>query len=444
MHITSRYRQSRRLPWRDARITGLPGALASTVAALWFALGRWHALDGRAGDATLGALMSSDDPFRARPPHEVKSLPVLAEPGGRAAPVEPVDSLPEKLALRTVPGVLFERGPDEGYLRCTACAHRCLVAAGRAGACGVRFERGGELRVPFGYIARRYVRSVETNTIFHVRPGARSLTFGMFGCDLRCPYCQNWKVSQALREEGLSGEPIDIRAAELVDSAVAEGCEVLASAYNEPMITAEWARAIFVEARSRGLVTALISDGNSTPEALAYMRGAADVFRVDLKGYTADQYRALGGRLEPVLASIKEAHRLGYWVEVVTLVVPGWNDDPAGIRSLGAQIAAIDPNIPWHLNAFYPRYRMRDRPPTDPTFLIDIAGTAYARGMKFVYVSNVADRVRELSHTRCPRCYEVVVRRFNYATEEVRIKAGVCPSCNERIPGLWDRPAPAS
>jgi pyruvate formate lyase activating enzyme len=265
----------------------------------------------------------------------------------------------------------------------------------------------------------------------------------MFGCDLRCPYCQNWKVSQALREEGLDGDPIDISAAELVDGAVAEGCEVVASAYNEPMITAEWGRAIFVEARRRGLVTALISDGNSTPEALGYMRGAADVFRVDLKGYTAEQYRALGGRLEPVLASIREAHRLGYWVEVVTLVVPGWNDDPAGIRALGAEIAAIDPTIPWHLNAFYPRYRMKDRPPADPAFLVDIAGTAYARGMKFVYVSNMADRVRELSHTRCPGCYEVVVRRFNYSTEEVRIKDGACPSCGERIPGLWDRAAPA-
>ena len=383
--------------------------------------------------------MSTDDLLKP-PPREARSLPVLAGP---SASSEPIEDLQQKLARRAVRGELFERGPEAGYLRCTACAHRCLVAAGRAGACGVRFERGGELLVPFGYIARRYVRSVETNTIFHVRPGAKSLTFGMFGCDLRCPYCQNWKVSQALREEGLDGEPIDISAAELVDGAVAEGCEVVASAYNEPMITAEWGRAVFEEARRRGLVTALISDGNSTPEALAYMRGVADVFRVDLKGYTTEQYRALGGRLEPVLASIKEAHRLGYWVEVVTLVVPGWNDDPAGIRALGAEIAAIDRNIPWHLNAFYPRYRMRDRPPTDAGFLVDIAGTAYARGMKFVYVSNMADRVSELSHTRCPRCYEVVVRRFNYATEEVRIKDGACPGCGERIPGLWDRLAAA-
>jgi pyruvate formate lyase activating enzyme len=259
----------------------------------------------------------------------------------------------------------------------------------------------------------------------------------MFGCDLRCPYCQNWKVSQALREPSAGGEPIDISAADLVEAAAAAGCEVIASAYNEPMITAEWARAIFEEARRRKMVTALISDGNTTPEALAYMRPSADVFRVDLKGYNAEQYRALGGRLDPVLASIGEARRLGYWVEVVTLVVPGFNDDRAGLLKLAAAVAEVDPDIPWHVNVFYPRYRMRDRPSTDPMFLVDIAGTAYARGMRYVYVSNMADRVSELSHTRCPGCHEVVIRRFNYTTQEVRLSGGGCPACGERIPGVW-------
>ncbi|AUX39116.1 hypothetical protein SOCE26_004980 [Sorangium cellulosum] len=362
-----------------------------------------------------------------------------AEPGAGVGADEPLTA---KLARRTVPGALYEPGPEPGYLRCTACAHRCVLSPGRAGACGIRFEKDGELRVPFGYVARHYVRSVETNTIFHVRPGARSLTFGMFGCDLRCPYCQNWKVSQALREPESGGEPIDLTAEALVEMAVQAGCEVLASAYNEPMITAEWARAIFTEARRRGLVTALISDGNTTPEALAYMRPVADVFRVDLKGWSAEQYRTLGGRVEPVLAAIGEARRLGYWVEVVTLVVPGFNDNPAGLRALGAEIARVDPDIPWHLNAFYPRYKMRDRQATDPAFLMDVAGVAYARGMKYVYVSNMADRLRELSHTRCPGCYEVVVRRFNYETQEVLLTGGACPACGTRVPGLW-KPAAA-
>src|SRR5262249_23121760 len=136
--------------------------------------------------------------------------------------------------------------------------------------------------------------------------------FGMYGCDLRCPYCHNARVSQALRDGNLGdpGDPIEISAEALVAEAVAAGCEVVCSAYNEPMITAEWAHAIFTEAKRHGLVTALISDGHTTPEALAYMRPVTDVFRVDLKGFTADQYKTLGGRLEPVIASIADARRL--------------------------------------------------------------------------------------------------------------------------------------
>jgi pyruvate formate lyase activating enzyme len=346
-------------------------------------------------------------------------------------------TLPAALAARTTRGVLWEPGPEAGYVRCVACAHRCVMDEGRAGACGVRFHRSGELRVPFGYVARRYVRAVETNTIFHVRPGARALTFGMYGCDLRCPYCHNWNVSQALREDVGSEAPLDVSAGELVEQAVAHGCEVVCGAFNEPMISAEWAHAVFTAAKARGLVTGLISDANTTPEALAYMRPVTDVFRADLKGFTAEQYRALGGRLVPVMEAIREAKRLGYWVEVVTLVVPGFNDDAVGLRDLATQLAAIDPWMPWHLNAFRPHYKLTDRPRTDGLSLVSAAGAAYARGLKFVYVSNRIDQVRELSHTRCPECFTTLVERYDYETRAVALVDGRCPECSAALPGLW-------
>jgi pyruvate formate lyase activating enzyme len=311
-----------------------------------------------------------------------------------------------------------------------------VLEDGRTGACGVRFREGDALRVPFGYVARKYVRPVETNTLYHVRPGAPALTFGMFGCDLRCPYCHNHKVSQALRE-GVDDHPTDVSAVELVDEAVAQGARVLCSAYNEPMITAEWARAVFAEARARGLVTAVVSDGNTTPEALAYLRPVLDVYRLDLKGFTNEQYHALGGRLGPVMEGIREAKRLGYWVEIVTLVVPGFNDDLLGLGRLARELAAIDPSIPWHLNAFYPRYKLLDRPRTGADFLMNAAGIGYAKGLKFVYVSNLASEFSELSHTRCPECHEVVVRRMNYTTESITLDDGRCPQCKTAIPGLW-------
>jgi pyruvate formate lyase activating enzyme len=339
-----------------------------------------------------------------------------------------------KLEQRTVTGTLV-RTLEDGRLKCLACAHECVLSEGKRGICGVRRHVRGKLRVPWGYIARKYVRPVETNTVFHVRPGALSLTFGSFGCDLRCAYCHNANLSQVLRDGGV-GEPLDVEPPELVEEARLSGASVLCAAYNEPMISAEWVREIFAAAKAAGLLTVLISDGHSTPVALEYLRSVTDVFRVDLKGYSEQQYRTLGGRLAPVLESIRCAKALGYWVEVVTLVVPGLNLDHEGLRSLGDQLRDIDPGMPWHLNAFVPRYRMLDRPSPSAGFLIDVAGTAYARGSEYVYVSNVPG-FDALSHTRCSRCRAVLVERANYRTTRLSMAAGACPQCAERIPGLY-------
>jgi pyruvate formate lyase activating enzyme len=148
----------------------------------------------------------------------------------------------------------------------------------------------------------------------------------------------------------------------------------------------------------------LVSDGNTTPEALAYLRPVTDVYWVDLKGFSEEQYSELGGRLAPVVDAIGTARRLGYWVEVVTLVVPGLNDDVHGLRQLAGILGAIDPSMPWHLNAFQPRYRWRDRPPPSLGLLATVAGSAYARGLRHVYVGNVGDRLSAFQQTRCPEC----------------------------------------
>ncbi|HEU4536603.1 MAG TPA: radical SAM protein, partial [Polyangiaceae bacterium] len=380
------------------------------------------------------------DAARARPNDGATGDAARGRPNdGGATGVGPARGGPplaEALAARTAPAALFEG--EGAALRCTACAHRCVLGAeGRVGACGVRFVREGRLRAPFGYVARRYVRPVETNTMYHVRPGAKALTFGMFGCDLRCGYCHNARLSQALRDGVELDAPIDLSAAALVAEAVAAGAEVLCAAYNEPMIAVEWVRAVFAEAKAAGLVTGVVSDGHTTAEALAYLRPVADVFRVDLKGANAAQYRALGGRREPVLEAIAEAKRLGYWVEVVTLVVPGFNDDPAGLRDVADELAAIDPAMPWHLNAFFPRYKLAATPRTDALTLCSAAGSAYARGLSFVYAGNLAAELGELCHTRCPGCHEVVVERSNYQTLANRVVDGRCPACSAALPGLW-------
>ena len=301
--------------------------------------------------------------------------------------------------------------------------------------CRLRVRRGNDLRVPYGYVARRYTRPVETNTLFHVRPGAQALTFGMYGCDLRCPYCHNHRLSQALRDADAGGPIHRTSAEELVAEAVRAGCRVICAAYNEPLVTAEWARAVFDEAKRAGLTTAVVTDGHSTREVIEYMRPVTDVFRVDLKAHTEAQYRTLGGSLAPVLEAIALAHQLEYWVEVVTLVVPGFNDDPRGLRWLGDAVRAVSPDIPWHLDAFQPRYRMKDRPPMSSAPLFDLAAAAYARGSSFVYVCNSTNDL--FMATRCPSCHAKLVERHDWKAERIGIVDGRCPGCGRGLPGLW-------
>lgn len=296
---------------------------------------------------------------------------------------------------------------------------------------------GDELRAPFGYVARRYIRPVEINTIFHVMPGTKSLTFGNFGCDLACPYCQNAYISQAIRDGRDDQTPIDVTAEELADEAVRERCSTVCAAYNEPMISVEWVRAVFEASKQRGLKTAVITDGHTTPEALGYLRPVLDVFRVDLKAHDEASYRTLGGELGAVWASVEHARELGLWVELVTLLVPGLNDSADAIRSIARRIAALDPDIPWHINGFLPRYRMKDRPATPPSLLVDAAGIGYGAGLSYVYASNVATLV-ELGHTRCPRCASNVLERADYRLARSTLRDGACGACGARIAGVFD------
>jgi pyruvate formate lyase activating enzyme len=343
----------------------------------------------------------------------------------------------DRLAQLTVSGTLVALAAD-GRLGCTACAHRCLLPDGAVGLCGVRQRRGSELRVPFGYVAAWRIMPVERNTIYHLRPGRLGLTFGMLGCDLRCPWCSNAALSQALRDDEVIPPPIEPVSAEaLVARARGAGCGVVVSAFNEPMITAEWAHAVFSEARSHGLATALVSDGNTTSEALEFLRPVTDVFRVDIKGTEPAHYEVTGGVADAPLAALRRARALGYWVEAVTMVVPGVNDSPAGLDRLARELVRIDPELPWHLNAFVPRYRLRDHPAQEPGPLVSAAGSAYARGLHHVYVGNLADRVRGLSHTRCRGCREVVVARSNYATQTVTLRGDRCPRCGGQVAGRW-------
>jgi pyruvate formate lyase activating enzyme len=350
-------------------------------------------------------------------------------------------TLAEVLELRTA-----EAAPDlveplsKDRIRCYACGHQCPIPEGAAGVCKVRFVRDGVLHVPWGYVGGVQCDPVEKKPFFHAHPGALAYSFGMLGCDLHCSYCQNWVTSQALRDPEAVSMPADATPRALIADALRLGARIVVSTYNEPLITAEWGVAIFKQAREAGLLTAFVSNGNGTPQVLDFVRPWIDLYKVDLKSFDDRHYRQLGGRLDPILDTIRRLHEMGIWLEIVTLLIPGFNSSREELKALTRFIASVSVDIPWHVTAFHKDYRMSDPENTTAEMLIDAAALAKDAGLRYVYAGNLPGRVGDLENTRCHACAALLVERYGYLIRRYRLTAeGACPDCGTAIPGRWGR-----
>jgi AmmeMemoRadiSam system radical SAM enzyme/AmmeMemoRadiSam system protein B/AmmeMemoRadiSam system protein A len=327
---------------------------------------------------------------------------------------------------------------EEDRLRCLACGHRCLIGEGQRGICKVRFNDHGELKVPFGYVAGLQSDPVEKKPFFHVYPGSDALTFGMMGCDLHCSYCQNWVTSQALRDAAAVAPIRPVTPGQLIDVARREGSRLVVSSYNEPLITAEWAVAVFREAKAAGLACAFVSNGNATPEVLDFLRPWIVSYKIDLKTFSDRNYRKLGGTLENITSTVRMVHERGIWLEIVTLVVPGFNDSKEELRDIARFLVSISPDIPWHVTAFHQDYRMTDPDPTSAETLMGAAEIGAQEGLRYIYAGNLPGRVGPWENTRCPSCSTTVIERFGYLIRGYHLDAeGRCPACRTLLPGVW-------
>lgn len=331
---------------------------------------------------------------------------------------------------------------DDDTVQCLACGHRCKIKPGRQGICRVRFNEGGTLRVPHGYVAGLAVDPIEKKPFYHAFPGTEALSFGMLGCDFHCSYCQNWVSSQTLRDERATARPNFVSPQRVVELALEHGCKVLTSTYNEPLITSEWAVDIFKLGRRHGLVGSYVSNGNATPEVLEYIRPYVDMYKIDLKAFSDRTYRELGGVLANTLDTIRRTKQLGFWVEVVTLVVPGLNDSDEELRQIAEFVAGVSTEIPWHVTAFHPEYKMTDPPRTPVETLIRAYDIGRAAGLQFVYPGNVAGGVGTRENTYCPDCGALLIERRGFRVLKNGMKAGRCPDCDAQIPGVWEVEAP--
>ena len=348
-------------------------------------------------------------------------------------------SLAEVLDEMTGEGApeVTEHLPNRG-LRCYACGHRCLINEGKRGICRVRFNEGGQLRVPMNYVAALACDPTEKKPFFHVLPGSDTLTFGMLGCDLHCAYCQNWLTSQALRDDAAGTTPKLVTPDRLVAMAKAQGASMVGSSYNEPLITAEWAVEVFRKARPQGFHTAFISNGNATPQVLDYLRPWTDCYKIDLKSMNDRNYRQLGGVVDNILDTVRMVHERGFWEEIVTLIIPGFNDSKNELKRAADFIASVSPDIPWHVTAFHQDYHMMDHANTTVEQLIGACEIGRAAGLHYVYAGNLPGRVGRWENTYCPTCDELLVERYGYLIKQVRVTSeGMCPTCAASIPGIW-------
>jgi len=351
-------------------------------------------------------------------------------------------ALAEALGDLVRQGELYEKHSD-GSLTCFACGHRCLIRPGRSGICKVRYNREGTLYVPHGYVGALQVDPIEKKPFFHVVPGRLALSFGMLGCDFHCGYCQNWFTSQSIRDPRAAARPEVVSASGLVDLARSRCAPVLASTYNEPLITSEWAVDVFREAREAGLLCAYISNGNGTEEVLAYIRPWVDLYKVDLKSFQDANYRKLGGQLDVVLKTIRLLKQMRFWLEVVTLVIPGFNDSDEELRDIARFLVSVSPEIPWHVTGFHKDYKMVDPDNTPPSTLIRAALIGKEEGLQFVYAGNIPGEVGDFENTYCPGCHSLLIERHGYRIDQVRLSSGRCPDCRRPIPGVWETPASA-
>lgn len=249
--------------------------------------------------------------------------------------------------------------------------------------------------------------------------------------------CQNWQISQALRDKNAGAHPQVVTPSQLVELAQHYHAQAIVSSYNEPLITSEWAAAVFQEAKRAGLLTGYVSNGNATREVLQYLKPHLDCYKIDLKTMQDRNYRVLGAVLKNILDGIAMVYESGFWMEIVTLVIPGFNDSDEELRQMAKFLASISPDIPWHVTAFHKDYKMLDPDNTPASTLIRAAQIGYEAGLHFVYAGNLPGETGCYENTYCPRCGALLIERYGFWIHQNRLREGRCPHCDCDIPGIW-------
>jgi pyruvate formate lyase activating enzyme len=328
---------------------------------------------------------------------------------------------------------MFYEKIGDNKVHCGLCAHRCKIAPGKRGFCGVRENREGDLySLIYGTVSSEAVDPIEKKPLYHFYPGSYAYSVGSIGCNFRCKHCQNWSISQVSLKDAYTK---DILPEELVERALFSGSKSIAWTYNEPTIWHEYTYESARLAKEAGLGTVYVTNGYMTPEALRHIAPYLDAANIDIKAFTEKFYHdVVSAKLAPVLESCVLAKELGIHLEITNLIIPKHNDSPEEIRELSKWVYKnLGPDTPLHFTRFHPQYQMQDLYPTPVETLITAHKIATEEGMKYVYVGNVPEQ--EYNNTFCPNCGKILISRGYFEIEKYEITPEkTCPKCGEKIP----------
>ncbi len=322
---------------------------------------------------------------------------------------------------------------ENGKIQCDLCRHYCHLKEGQVGICGVNQNVGGKLKnLVYGHPIALNVDPVEKKPLYHFLPASRVLSFGTVGCNFKCPFCQNWDISQSKQ----INEEIEVSPQQMVQLAIEQGAASIAYTYNEPTIFYPYAKDIGLIAKEKGIKNIFVSNGFESKEMIDDMATWVDAANIDLKSWDEKYYKkVLKGGFEAVKDTLRRMVKAGIWVEVTTLLIEGDNDSREDLEAMANFIANdLGVHVPWHLSAFHPDYKMQDHHATALATLKRAEQIGRDAGLYYIYLGNVGVE----NPTRCPQCHEAVIVRRSYGYIDNRLVDGKCPTCSRKIKGVWE------
>ena len=332
---------------------------------------------------------------------------------------------------------MFYTTGKDNKVTCELCNHHCHIKDGKRGVCGVRENRNGVLySLVYGRLIAENIDPIEKKPLFNFLPGSKAFSISTVGCNFRCLHCQNYDISQYPHAHNGEIAGTERTPEAVVAEAVRTRCASVCYTYVEPTIFYEFAYDCALIAHDHHLKNVFVSNGYMTPEVTRHLAPVLDGINIDVKGYTDNFYKKVcGAKLQPVLDTVRLMHELGVWVEVTTLIIPGWNDSTDELRDIAKFIYSVSPTLPWHVTAFYPTYKMMDRERTPIITLRRAREIGLAEGLHYVYEGNIPGEGGE--NTYCPSCGAELISRFGFSIRQNELTDGRCRKCGEQLEGVW-------